>query len=164
MRYSVLTMIAVRPLWAKHRLRVAKMQDQPSPSFHHSASYVICMWASAWRNQQTDMCAHRRLRSTWASAASLIKVFAVRIKKPRSITYPLNAKRRLWSDWADAQADLSYRWAHVILLGLSYNGSCFLWWRVILLMNNHLYKNHIYVWFHNDRSWYFLFYLFFFLF
>ena len=28
-----------------------------------------------------------------------------------------------WSDWADAQADLSLRWAHVILLVLSWSGS-----------------------------------------
>ena len=28
------------------------------------------------------------------------------------LRYPLSAKRRLWSDWADAQIDLSLRWAH----------------------------------------------------
>ena len=27
--------------------------------------------------------------------------------------YPLSAQWRLWSDWADAQADLSLRWAHI---------------------------------------------------
>ena len=30
----------------------------------------------------------------------------------RTLTYPLSAWRRLWSDRADAQADLSLRWAH----------------------------------------------------
>ena len=42
-------------------------------------------------------------------------VFAVRMKKPCVLSYPLSAQRRLWSDWADwadAQADLSLRWAH----------------------------------------------------
>ena len=29
----------------------------------------------------------------------------------------MNAHRRLWSDWADAQADLSFRWAHTHLVG-----------------------------------------------
>ena len=29
------------------------------------------------------------------------------------LSYPLSAQRRLWSDWADAQADLSLRWAHI---------------------------------------------------
>ena len=28
------------------------------------------------------------------------------------LSYPLSAQRRLWSDWADAQAELSLRWAH----------------------------------------------------
>ena len=30
----------------------------------------IKMWAPSWQNQQTDMCAQRRLRSAWASAQS----------------------------------------------------------------------------------------------
>ena len=37
----------------------------------------------------------------------LIRVFAVRMKKPWALSYPLSAQRRLWLDWADAQADLS---------------------------------------------------------
>ena len=48
---------------------------------------------------------------------SLIRVFAVRIKKAWVLSYPLNAQRRLWSDWADAQADLSLRWAHNHFVG-----------------------------------------------
>ena len=43
---------------------------------------------------------------------SLIRVFAVRLKKVWSLSYPLSAQRRLWWDWADVQADLSLRWAH----------------------------------------------------
>ena len=39
-------------------------------------------------------------------------VFAVRMKKAWVLSYPLSAQRRLWSDWADAQADLRLRWAH----------------------------------------------------
>ena len=44
---------------------------------------------------------------------SLIRVFTVRVKKAWVLSYPLSAQRRLWSDWADAQADLSLRWAHM---------------------------------------------------
>ena len=33
-------------------------------------------------------------------------------KKLRVLSYQLSAKPRLWSDWADAQADLSLRWVH----------------------------------------------------
>ena len=33
------------------------------------------------------------------------------------ISYPFSAQRRLWSDWADFQADLSLRWAHTQFVG-----------------------------------------------
>ena len=47
-------------------------------------------------------------------APRLIRVFAVRLnlKTPWDLSYPLSAQWRLWSDWADAQTDLSLRWAH----------------------------------------------------
>ena len=57
---------------------------------------------------------------------SLIRVFAVRMKKAWVLSYPLSAQQRLWSDWADAQADLSLHWAHThfvgfVMLGLNYS-------------------------------------------
>ena len=42
----------------------------------------------------------------------VIRVFVVRLKEGWVLSYPLSAQGRLWSDWADAQADLSLRWAH----------------------------------------------------
>ena len=48
---------------------------------------------------------------------SLIRVFAVRMKKAWVLSYPLSAQRRLWSDWADVQADLNLRWAHTHFVG-----------------------------------------------
>ena len=51
------------------------------------------------------VCAQRRLRS------------AVHMKKAWVLSYPLSAQRRFWSDWADAQADLSLRWAHTHFVG-----------------------------------------------
>ena len=48
---------------------------------------------------------------------SLIRVFTVRMKKALFLSYPLSAQQRLWSDWADAQADLSLRWAHSHFVG-----------------------------------------------
>ena len=44
---------------------------------------------------------------------SLIRVFVVHMKKSWVLSYPLISQRRLWSDWADAQADLCLRWAHI---------------------------------------------------
>ena len=66
--------------------------------------------AASWQNQQNGLCAQQRLRSARASA-SLIRVFTVCMKKAWFFSYSLRAKQRLWSDWADAQADLSVRWA-----------------------------------------------------
>ena len=48
---------------------------------------------------------------------SLIRVFAVCMKKAWALIYPVNAQRRLRSDWADAQTDLSLRWAHSHTVG-----------------------------------------------
>ena len=48
---------------------------------------------------------------------SLIRVFADRMKKAWVLSCALSAHRRLWSDWADAQADLSLRWAHIHFVG-----------------------------------------------
>ena len=57
------------------------------------------------------VCAQWRLRSA-GHPPSLIRVFAVHMKKAGVLSYPLSAQRRLSSDWADSQADLSLHWAH----------------------------------------------------
>ena len=44
---------------------------------------------------------------------SLIRVFAVRLMGSQGPKLSSSGQRRLWSDWADAQADLSLRWAHM---------------------------------------------------
>ena len=76
---------------------------------------TYAIWATAWQNQQNE-CTQQRLRSAWAWP-SLIRVFVVHVKKPWVLSYPLSAQRRLWSDWADAQADLNLRWAHTHFVG-----------------------------------------------
>ena len=45
---------------------------------------------------------------------SLIRVSAVRMKKAWVLSYPLSAQRGLWSDWEDAQADLSNHSCHFV--------------------------------------------------
>ena len=47
-------------------------------------------WAAAWQNQQNDVCTQRRLsiRPVWS-------VFAVRMKKPWVLSYPLSTQWRL---------------------------------------------------------------------
>ena len=46
-----------------------------------------------------------------------LRVFAVRMKIAWGLSYPFCAHWRLWSDWADAQADLSLRSAHKHFFG-----------------------------------------------
>ena len=58
---------------------------------------------------------------------SLIRIFAVRMKKAWVLSYPLNAQQRLWSHWTDAQADLSLSWAHSHFVGSVMRWFNFLW-------------------------------------
>ena len=39
------------------------------------------------------------------------------MRKAWVLSYPLSTQRRLWSDWVDAQADLSLLWAHSHFVG-----------------------------------------------
>ena len=72
-------------------------------------------WATTWQNQHIE-CAPSEDSDQPGHPPSLIRVFAVRMKKAWVLRYPLSAQRRLWSDWADAQADLSLRWVHTHLV------------------------------------------------
>ena len=54
---------------------------------------------------------------------SLIRVFTVCMKKTWVLSYPLSAQRRLWSDWVDAQADLSLHWAHISFCWFCYDAA-----------------------------------------
>ena len=54
---------------------------------------------------------------------SLIRVFAVHMKNAWILSYSFSAQQRFWSAWADAQADLSLRWAHIHLVGFIWGGS-----------------------------------------
>ena len=72
---------------------------------------ILIIWATSWQNQQND-CAPSEDSDQPGHPPSVIRVFAVRMKKAWVLSYPLSAQRRLWSDWMDAQADMSLRWAH----------------------------------------------------
>ena len=80
------------------------------------AKSLIVIWAASWQNQQNE-CAPSEDSDQPGHLPSLIRVFAVCMKKPWILSYPLSAQQRLWSDWADAQADLSLRWAHSHFVG-----------------------------------------------
>ena len=69
-------------------------------------------WATTWQNEQNG-CAPSEDSGQLGHSPSLIRVFVVRMKKAWILSYPLSAQRRLWSDSANAQADLSLCWAHM---------------------------------------------------
>ena len=75
-------------------------------------------WAATWQNQQNE-CAPSEDSDQPELPPSLIRVFAVRMKKTWVLSYPLSVQRRLRSDWANAQADLSLRWAHSHCVGFA---------------------------------------------
>ena len=79
-------------------------------------SIRILKWAASWQNQQSE-CAPSEDSDQPGHPPSLIRVFAVRMKKAWTLSYPLSAQRRLWSDWADAQADLRLHWVHSHAVG-----------------------------------------------
>ena len=66
------------------------------------------------------MCAQWRLRSAWASAQSdqsLLSAWRKLGSLAWVLSYPMSAQRRFWSDWVDAQADLSLRWTDSHFVG-----------------------------------------------
>ena len=62
---------------------------------------ILSIWAVTWQNQQNE-CAPSEDSDQPGHPPSLIRVFAIRMKKPWVLSYPLSAQRRLWSDWADS--------------------------------------------------------------
>ena len=81
-------------------------------NFLYTIFSYFTIWATSWQNQQNGMCTQWRLN--WPGhPASLIRVFAVSMKKAWALSYPLTAQRRLWSDCVDAQADQNLRWMHM---------------------------------------------------
>ena len=82
--------------------------------------YFVLAWAysSEPRHDKTNKTNLRPAKTQISLGIRPVwSVFAVRIKKVGVLSYPLSAQRRLWSDWADAQADLSLRWAHTHFVG-----------------------------------------------
>ena len=84
------------------------------------------IWAASWQNQQNGMCVIEDSDQP-GHPPSLIRVFAVRLKKAWVLSYSLNAQRRLWSDWADAQDDLSLRSAHRDFVGFDMRRLIYCW-------------------------------------
>ena len=59
----------------------------------------VIIWATSWQSQQNDW-APSEDSDQPRHSPSLIRVFAVRMKKAWVLSYPLSAQQRLRSDWA----------------------------------------------------------------
>ena len=81
-----------------------------------SSWFAYTIWAAIWQNQQSE-CAPSKDSDQPGHPPSLMRVFTVHMKKPWVLSYPLSAQWRLWSDWADAQADLSLCRVHSHFVG-----------------------------------------------
>ena len=92
-------------------------------------------WAATWQHKQNG-CAPSEDSDQPGHPPSLIRVFAVRMKIVWVLSYPFSAQRRRWSDWANAQADLSLRWKHGHFVGfvMSRHNSCFIM-QIVNLIN-----------------------------
>ena len=84
--------------------------------FPYAHVSIVNIWVATWQNQQNE-CAPSEDSDQPGHPPSLIRVLAVHMKKPCVLNYPLSTQRRLWSDWADSQADPSIRWAHTHFVG-----------------------------------------------
>ena len=95
----------------------------------HNTNFDIartCIWAMTWQNQQSD-CAPSEDSDQPGHSPSLIREFAI-MKKAWVLSYPLSAQRRLWSDWADAQGNLSLHWVHSHFVGFVMSRLTFRTW------------------------------------
>ena len=100
------------------RLSNSLYPDQIIPSVPVWSGSALLSWREPQHDKPSKMvCAPSEDSDQPGHPPSLIRVFAVRMKKHWILSYPLIAQRRLWSDWADAQADLSLRWAHSHFVG-----------------------------------------------
>ena len=72
-----------RKVWSVQQYDIVSMAKRVDIGFYAKCKkcdemYMCCIcrpeieafWATSWQNQQNDFCAHRRLRSAWASAQS----------------------------------------------------------------------------------------------
>ena len=85
--------------------------------FSRDEAQIFSVISGQWNEKPLNEPRHDKSDKMTVHPPSLIRVFTVRMKKPWVFSYPLSAQQRLWSDWADTQADLSLRWAHTHFVG-----------------------------------------------
>ena len=106
-------------LWLSEIFSVSACLSHPRIKFCLKLS-IIANMSCLMINQQNCMCAQRILRSACKGnhpVSSESSLSTERNLGSLVSSYPLDAQRRLWSDWADAQTDLSLGWARSHFVG-----------------------------------------------
>ena len=70
----------------------------------------MVQWPKRWHQENEPP--HDKTNKVTVCPAKTQISLGIRMKKAWVLSYPLSAQRRLWSDWVDAQADLSLCWVH----------------------------------------------------
>ena len=61
---------------------------------------------------EKSICITGEMSRVMTKSAQSDQSLCCRMKKPWTLSYPVSTQRRLWSDWGDAQDDMSLCWAH----------------------------------------------------
>ena len=77
----------------------------------NSFKYKLCKWVTSWQNPQNDVCPAKTkislgIRPVWSESS-----LSAWWKLGPLATHWVHSED--WSDWGDAQADLSLHWAHM---------------------------------------------------
>ena len=67
-----------------------------------SEKFMCFDWRCHRLNEQPHDKTNKMICPLSKNSPSLIRVFAVRMKKPWFLSYPLSTQRRLWSDWVQS--------------------------------------------------------------
>ena len=104
-------------------------------------------WATSWQNQQND-CAPSEDSDQLGYPPSLIRVFLCTQWVAMGPRFLQTDSEDSWSDWADAQADLSLRWAHMPFCLFCHEAAQFVWnnldYRIRTVLNMMLFKGLLY--------------------
>ena len=110
-------LIRIASIWMSTRNTfLYRNNGKLSPNYHQ----VPTIWAATWQNQQNE-CAPSEYWDRPGHLPSLIRVLAVRMKKPWVLSYPMSAQRRMirlggCPDWSEYSLDAhSFCWfCHVV--------------------------------------------------
>ena len=125
--------LSIRPVWSVFAVRMKKAWVRSYPlsaqrrlwsdwadgiveHFKDKEESRLMKKKKKWHVRPAKTQISLSIRPVWS-------VFAVRMKKAWVRSYPLSAQRRLWSDWADAQAIWVFAGRTATLLFLSWGGS-----------------------------------------